>query len=673
MAGLLVFSTPEHLNQRDRDALEKAQAEKRQNDPVILGIAGYLRQCWDAAKKAKAPINNRILASLRQRNGEYSADQLAKIRQTGGTEVFMMITDVKCRAAEGWLRDILMEEGSPPWDLRPTTIPDLPDNVEADVERVLAEEVLEGVQNLGRPFTAPEMSEMREVINQDLRFALLEEAQNRADRMKHHITDQFEEGGWSEAFDDFISDLVTFPCGFIKGPVIRKQKRMGYVTTSGGQTIVDVEEALVTEYERVDPYRMYPEPGIETLEQGFLFHHHKMSRTDLSGLIGLPGYDDAAIKNILLFGGGQSWVTGDNEGQKESAEGKHSVESTPTDNYDALEFWGKVSGKMLREWGMSEADVPEQTKEYDANVWLIGNYVIKAVLNYDPIGKKPYFKTSFIKSPGSFWGKGIPDVIRDLQGVCNATARALINNIAIASGPQVEVNLDRVNAEEKMNVLYPWKVWQVQDDMTGGSAPAVRFNQPDSRASELSAVYQNFAKLADDHSGIPPYMYGDLNVQGAGRTASGLSMLMGAAGKGIRQVVMHIDKDIVRPVVERQFQHNMRYSAKDDIKGDAQIVAKGAITLATKEGSTARQIEFLNATGNEADMSLIGPEGRASILREVAKGLRLPINDIVPSREAMAMGETFAQAAQAAQPQQLQPDGSQMGGEVSGGVSRGGV
>ena len=206
-----------------------------------------------------------------------------------------------------------------------------------------------------------------------------------------------------------------------------------------------------------------------------------------------------------------------------------------------------------------EEEIPDEAKEYDANVWAVGNYIIKAVLNYDPLGEKPYAKTSFIKCPGAFWGKGIPEIIEDLQNICNAAARALVNNMGISSGPQVEVNLERIPPNEDITQLHPWKIWQVTNDPLGSSAPAVRFTQPDDNANTLLGVYDKFSKLADDQSGIPSYVYGDLNVQGAGRTSSGLSMLMGAAGKGIRQVVMHIDNEIIKPIVYRQFVYNMRY------------------------------------------------------------------------------------------------------------------
>ena len=220
--------------------------------------------------------------------------------------------------------------------------------------------------------------------------------------------------------------------------------------------------------------------------------------------------------------------------------------------------------------------------------------------------------------------------------------------MGIASGPQVEVNLERIPANEDITQLSPWKIWQTVNDPVGSTAPAIRFTQPESRAAELMGVYEKFSRLADDHSGIPAYVYGDLNVQGAGRTSSGLSMLMGAAGKGIRQVVMHIDSDIVKPIVERQFVYNMRYDPDESIKGDVEVVAKGAINLAVKETVNVRRIEFLNATANPFDIEIIGKDGRAAILREVAKGLQMPVDEVVPSREKSAYDQQQAALAASA-------------------------
>ena len=672
MAGLTFLRVVSNadLAKQEQEATSRALQE-RQNQPVILGLAGYLRQCWDVARLAKRPIEYKMLAAMRQRNGEYEADKLQQIRAQGGSEIYMMITEVKCRAAESWLRDILLDSGAPPWDLHATPIPDLSPAQGKEVQAMFAERVLKMVEEYGKAPNIEEMREIKEMVSQDFRFAVMREAQIRADRMKVKIQDQFAQGGWEQSFNDFITDLVTYPAAFVKGPIVRRQRALGWKTDATGRTVVEPIERLAPEFERVDPFRIYPEPGISDINEGYLFELHRMTRMELSDLIGVPGYDEDAIRQVLAEGNGTSWISEDVELQKDEEERKYYAYMRPTTEYDALEFWGKVSGQMLIEWGLTEEEVPDPAREYDANVWLVGNYVIKAVLNYDPLGEKPYAKTSFIKCPGAFWGKGIPEIIEDLQGVCNAAARALVNNMGISSGPQVEVNVERLPPNEDITNLSPWKIWQTINDPVGSSAPAIRFTQPDSRATELMAVYEKFSRLADDHSGIPAYVYGDLNVQGAGRTSSGLSMLMGAAGKGIRQVVMHIDTDVVKPIVLRQFVYNMRYDEDESIKGDVEVVAKGAINLAVKETVNIRRIEFLNATANPVDLEILGKEGRATILREVAKGLQMPVEDVVPSRDksgyqeriqARAMAVAAEQQAQAPQGTPTQPDGTPKGG-----------
>ena len=666
-AGLSILRVVgnDELARREREAATQA-LEDRQSQPFITGLTAYLRECWDAARIAKKPIEDEMLMALRQRNGEYEPSKLKAIQQQGGSEVFMMITEVKCRAAESWLRDILLDTGMPPWDIQPTPIPDLSPMQDKEIQAQFEDAIIGIVEKQQLSPDYAQLMLLREAVSQDYRFKLLQEAYNRVDRMKNVISDQFAQGGWLGAFNEFITDLVTHPAAFIKGPVVRRQRSLGWKQDETGRTVPVPVERIGPEYERVDPFNIYPEPGITNVDDGYMFEHHPMTRMAIADLIGVPGYDDAAIRAVLDGGNGQSWISSDVMLTKEQEERKFYTEMRPTEIFDALEFWGKISGQMLIDWGMNEADIPDTAREYDANVWIVGNYVIKAVLNYDPLGQKPYCKTSFIKSPGAFWGKGIPKILEDLQGICNAAARALVNNMGISSGPQVEVNLDRIPPNEDITQIHPWKIWQVTNDPIGSSAPAVRFNQPNDNASTLMAVYEKFSKLADDHSGIPSYLYGDLNVQGAGRTSSGLSMLMGSAGKGIRQVIMHIDFDVTKPIVERQYVYNMRYHEDESIKGDVDIMPRGAINLANKETMNVRRIEFLNATANPIDMEIIGPDGRAAILREIIKGLQMPVDDIIPSREKAVLRAANAQAQAKQQqlpaPTPTQPDGSPKGG-----------
>ena len=658
-AGLNFLSVVgnEELVVQEQEAAQTVN--EQQAAPLLQGLAGHIRHCWDAAKYAKEPIENSMLQSLRQRNGEYESTKLTAIQNQGGSEIFMMITEVKCRAAESWLRDILMDSGSPPWDIQPSPEPTLPAKEDAAINEALGSKVTEYIEQVQVAPDPAQIEELRELIAQERRFLVMQEAQDRADGMKLRIADQFAQGGFTAAFNEFLTDLVTFPSAVLKGPVVRRQRRLAW-SKEEGETKAVVEEVLAPEYERVDPFKFYPEPGISHANDGYCFEHHPLTRMALADLIGVPSYDDAAIRQILDDGANSySWVTPSHKSEQELQERKWGTEMRPTTIFDALEFWGRVSGKMLLEWGMSPDEVQDPEREYDANVWMVGHIIIKATLNFDPLGQKPYVVSSFIKTPGAFWGKGIPEIIEDVQSVCNAAARSLVNNMGVASGPQVEVNIERIPPNEDITQVYPWRIWQTLNDPLGTNAPAIRFDQPNDNSAALMAVYNEFSSLADNHSGIPSYLSGDLNVSGAGRTSSGLSMLMGSAGKSIRQVVMHIDMDIVEPIVTKQFVYNMRYDPDESIKGDAHVMPRGAINLAVKDTVNTRRVEFLQATANEFDMEIIGKDGRAAILREVAKGLQMPEEEVVPSRDKAAFNKRREQSE--AQASIEPPDGGRTG------------
>ena len=191
---------------RDEEAASNRALEDRQNTELILGLTSYLRQCWDAARIAKKPIEDIMLRALRQRAGQYEADKLRQIQGQGGSEVYMMLTEVKCRGAESWLRDILLDTGTPPWDLTPTPIPDLSPEQSGIIQQIFADKVLQAIQATQQAPSIEEMEELKEVVSQDYRFRILQDAQNRADKMKIRINDQFAQGGWPDAFNDFITD-----------------------------------------------------------------------------------------------------------------------------------------------------------------------------------------------------------------------------------------------------------------------------------------------------------------------------------------------------------------------------------------------------------------------------------------------------------------------------------
>lgn len=622
----------------------EVDVEVKQKNELIetLGteLSAHVNDAWSRAKFSKTEITERLLKCERQRRGVYDPEKAMDIAQTGGSDIYMRITDVKCRAASNWITDVMMQGGRRTFQLDPSKEPELPPEVSAGIVDMVRMEMMDFVQQGGQ--VHPEAFRVRmEQVQDEIMDKMREEAKNKAFRMENKIEDQLHQGGFEPALRDFIDDFVTYPTAILKGPVVRRQKNMKW--GPGFQPVVVNEH--VRETERVSPYDMFPGPNASNVNDSYLIQRHRLTRAALQSMRGTPGYSDSDIDQVLdRFGetGFRQWLMGDQE--RDRLEGKPHARLYTKEVIEALEYWGSVSGRMLMQWGWKGKKL-DPYKEYECNVWCIGPFIIKAILNPDPLGHRPYEIAQWVPIPGSFWGTALPEQMRDVQTLCNAAARSLANNMGIASGPQAEVTVDRLPDGEDVTSMFPWKIWQVTSDRTGGGQPAVRFFQPNMNAEALMNVYQYFMKQADEVTGIPNYVYGNAQGGGAGRTASGLSMLMDNAAKGIKAAITQVDK-VVSALVGRLYIHNMIYDPDQSCKGDFKVVAKGAMGLVAKEQLQIRRNEFLQATANPVDLQIVGIPGRAYLLREVAKSLQMDTDKLVPTTEQMLYRQQKDQEAQ---------------------------
>ena len=625
------------LSNAQLDAIRQ-KAEVQQAEPEISAMAAYVRRCWEAARSAKQPVYRKMIRALRQRKGEYDPHKLQQIQQMGGSEVYMNLTKTKCKAAVSWLKDVLLPSDDRPWSIKPTPRPSMPPVAEAAVyERVQFEAQV--LMQAGIPVGATDVNARLAQLAQAVRDELMKAAKKSAERMEEKIDDQFREGGWYEALEEFIDHITTYKAAFLRGPVFRRRVKLKWEMFADGSYQPVRASVIVPEWYSPSPFDIYPSPASKGVNDGYLIERHMLRRSDLVAMRGVPGYSEDAIDAVLYeYGQGKlkDWLWEDQERQVLENRERAWMQS-PEGLLEALEFNGKIQGKMLIEWGMPKSKVPDPMAEYEANIWMIGRWVICAKLNADPLCRRDYFKASFEEQPGAFWGEGVPEAIEDTQAICNAVARALVNNVAIASGPQAEVFEDRIMAGENITSIQPLKIWQTKSDPTGGGHRAVNFHQPQLVAQHLIRIYSFFSDIADNESGIPKYVYGDANVGGSGRTASGLSMLMSSASKGLKSIVATIDSKVIAPSVTFIYDWNMQNLPDMSIKGDAQIHAKGSITLIAKEQTQVRRTEFAQMSANPVDLAIMGKEGRANLLREIVKSLDMPANDIIPSPEKLAM------------------------------------
>lgn len=642
------------------DAMQQAQIDREEADAgremaqFESALSAHIRTRWQEAYQAKQPVHEQMLKCLRQRKGEYDPVVKAEIAKTGGADLFMMLTDVKCRAAEAWINDVLNAQDEV-WGLEPTAEPTLSPEQEQAMFEQAAELIMSGM------FAPEEAQGLLEDAKAEIKQQLEKQAKDAAARMTKKIYDQWQEGGFETALKEFVSDVVTFPGGVIKGPILRRTPRLSW--GEGFKPVVT--EEITAEVSRISPFDVYPGAHASGFNDGDLCVRHRLTNDSLYKMIGVRGNKEEAIRTILRESRGlgyTGWLESSADAERDRLEGKDSSWLSKGGYIEALEYRGSAPGSALIEWGMDRTRIDDAERSYEIEAWLIGRHVVRCVLNGDPLGRKPFSKANAIEVPGAFWGMCVSIVMNDTQIICNTAVRALADNIGMASGPQVGVDPNAIPPGESLTSIYPWKIWQLHQSPNGNGVLPLQFFQPQMHAQELIGIFDRFSRQADEVTGIPAYAYGSDSAAGAGKTASGLSMLMNATSKGIRAIISNIDV-CVRELMNRFFVYNMLYDPDMSIKGDSQVVSKGAVALIQKETLQMRRMEMLQYTANPIDMEIIGVEGRAKMLREAFKTLEYG-EDIIP--DGPAFQAIIAKIEQRRMMlQQGQASNSQQGGPVA--------
>lgn len=645
-------------------AQEQATADaavQKADDTFSTRLAGHIRGRFELFRNHRTSDRgweDRLIAALQAFNGEYPPEKLQQIRQFKGSEVYARLIGVKCRGATSLLRDVYLTSERP-WVLEPTPSPDMPEDIYDSIEGLIVAEALK-LKSMGQEMDIKAIGDR--VVQ--LRMAAFRAAQKSAREATAHAEDVLDdilvEGGFYDAFAEFVVDLPMFPYAVIKGPVVRIVPDMHW---QDGQPQISDRPKMF--WNRVSPFDIWWSPGASSIADAEVIERIRLTRSDLNAVMDLPGYNREAITQVLVDhgrGGLRDWLAPSDSTQAE-LESREDPFHNVSGIIDSLEYHGTVQGTLLLEYGLDPAQITDPARDYAVQAWLVGRHVIKAQINPNPRKRHPYYVTSFEKMPGTVVGNALPDILADVQDVANATLRALVNNLSIASGPQVIVNDERLAPGEDGDSLYPWKRWHTVSDPTvsGNTAQKpVDFFQPRSNAQELLGVYKEMTNIGDEISALPRYITGTERLGGAGRTASGLALLMGNANKILQTVAANIDRDIIQPALTSLYDMVMLTDKSGLLRGDENVRVRGVAMALQKEAERQRKIEFLTATGNPVDLQIMGVRGRANVLRDVAETLGMEGETIVPDDATLMMKEKEQQAAAAAQAQaQAQQGGEQ--------------
>jgi hypothetical protein len=662
--GLVQVKSPEQVTAELEGTVERYDPLAA---PIDLGairhsfLAGHIKSDWENAKNARQQIDQRLLLCMRRRKGEYSTQELNLIARSGANNaIYMPIAATKCRALAAWLREILLQPGDRPCGLEPRPIPKLPEPLQKacwtqayEKARAMMVDQVQAGQGVMDPqvFAATAKREAGD-IEDAVKAEIRRQAKTRASKMEDTVFQIMDDGNFDAAFAQYIEYFSTYPTAVLKGPYPKRTKNLTW--GPGWRPIV--ESKVVQTWKALDPLDCYPANLAESCQDRAFIERMRLTKADLFDMIGVEGYDEDAIRWVLNSHSGgllTNWIWTDSERARLQADSTFNWFSKD-EIIDALHYWGSVPGATLMMWGIRGLD-PERLYEIDAI--LIASRVITCSLNRDPLGRRPYRNASYEKVPGSFWGRGVPELCASDEDMCNASARAMANNAGFASGPMVGVNVDRLPAGESITELYPFKIFQFIRDESGGSSASnmpLEFYQASMNVEPLIKLFDKFDAKSDDSTGIPRYTYGNEKIGGAGQTLGGLNMLMSAAAKGVRRAIGEIDVNVISETVYDTFVHAMLYVAENDAKGDCIVVPRGSAALLIKDQVQMGRQTFLQVVDTSPRaFQLVGWKGYADTLREFAKGLHLS-PDLIPDGPELDQRIKQIEAAEAAMAQPAQ-------------------
>lgn len=597
-----------------------------------------LSKRWRMAKDARQEIEREMLADLRRRDGEYEPDIKARLEASGGSVLFDNVTDYKCAAIEAMLAEVLLFSNDRAWGLEPTEEPQLEDSAMAKATETVVGKLMEG----GIDPAAMDHAEFDEAVKA-MATAIMDEirmeAKARAERMESRIADQFDEGGFEKAMNEFIVDFATHKIAALMGPCPRMEKRK--VVRNG---TVDWEERLVLGVERVNPLDIYPESMSVEPGDGDFFIRKRIGSDAARWLKNVPEVKVDRLAKALAGKSGVANETVDVELAQISEKNSVGVYK-PDAEHELVYWWHWMTRKQVNEF-TGDLDIEEELADelVPMQGLMLNGVVIKAVENLDKSGKPNVFVGSFRKRPGSFWGIGGAGLAKGQQEQVNVMARAVNNNAHMASRPSYQVDQAALVDPKAMTRTFPGQtIYTTQ--MPGDNRDPVKILNTPNNLPNLIEARNQAASWLDEKTGVYPQSYGNPAQSGPAETLGGYQLLRQDQTKTMKRALYNVSQ-VVGGLVEAFWTWNMIFDEDESIKGDFEVVTRGAAQLYLTSEDADQMLAVIQMMDKSPMLQAVAkPEGAGYLFRAVLRRHRIDADKVLKSEEEMRAAVEAAQAA----------------------------
>jgi len=626
-------------------------------------IIPFIMERYKRSEDYREQDEQRWLKSYRNYRGLYGSD--VQFTEAEKSRVFIKVTKTKTLAAYGQMIDVLFANNRFPLSVDPT---ELPDGVVADVSfdpkepeqlrKDTKDEVISpyGYKGDGKEWVkgATEKTLMESLGSLKDKLSEIDNlkgttgltpsaitfspAMIAAKKMQKKIHDQLDESSAGKHLRSTVFEMALFGTGVMKGPFAVDKEYANW--NEEGEYSPTIK--TVPQVSHVSVWNFYPDPDASNMDEAqYVIERHKLSRTQLRALKKRPYFRSSLIDEAIGYG--EDYTRKDWEHDLADFAPEHGI-----DRFEVLEYWGMVDVELLEEQGV---DIPNELSGFDelqANVWICNGKLLRMVLNPFKPAKIPYHASPYELNPYGFFGVGLAENMDDTQTLMNGFMRMAVDNAVLSGNLLIEVDETNLVPGQDLSV-YPGKVFRRQGGAPGQAVFGTKFPNV---AGENLQLFDKARVLADESTGFPSFAHGQTGVSGVGRTASGISMLMGAAQGGIKTVIKNIDDYLLRPLGEGLFSFNMQFSYDPELRGDLEVKARGTESLMANEVRSQRLMQFLQV----ASQPSLAPYAKFQyIIREIAKSMELDPDKVTNNMdEAAIQAELMKGFAAPAQEQEQQ-------------------
>lgn len=626
---------------------------------------------WQSAELVNGkPLRTVLEQCWMQQNGIMSADAKERAEELG-TNVYVNLTALKADVANAYLNDALTSSGnsSLPWVIQPTPRPDISPVAQDEVFVRIRSMIEQQAFNEDPAALVDAIRQAkREMFEQES-----EKAEKSADAMTKLMEDQCAEGGFDRALTDFLQYFPIYPFAVFAGPYVTKAPRLIW-----GRNKPRLADEVYATFRALNPFDFCYSPDSPDTQRGTcIFTRTRWTRRELKNAATMPGYLHENVLKVLKDADNSnvdfnlSWLSRSPDDSRRTM----ALWASDVQPIEVLTHYGFFSGRELMKYNFFNLDEHEY---YNAQLSLVNGRVIEVKVFSDPkMATRPVYTASFYRTGGDrIAGDSIAQRMRDVERAYIACLMYLMRNAANASAPLCEADYKRIQrymGENELGQLVPGSMYLVDSDFSNGNQPAFRFTDIPSNMPAYAQLLEMFMQLADRVTNIPAALHGEAVGSGAMRTFRGMSMLQGNAVKALHAAVENIANGVFRPFGELLYNTNMLYSHDVDVKGDSQIITKGADGLLQKEMERQSAMEILQVVGSAASglgqMVNLGPVVEWSLMKLLGS-MGVPDN-ILGQVQASPMSPPVGDMGTAVggpNPAPPSPDGAGVAADVSGGM-----